>query len=283
MDVTIEVMIAAMHQTDLSIIDKCNIQTPCLVINQCDKIDYLEEEREYGRVRMISSIERGLSTSRNIALKNSHADICVICDDDIVYRKGYKDMIYSAFKSIPDADVIVFNINSLNPEIRPQERLFTKARRIPKYKTYSSVHIAFKRSSIIDHDIRFDKRFGAGSGMYAMGEDSLFFTKIHKAKLKAYTYPAVIADLSSETSTWFKGYNKKYFYDIGAFLAAAYPHLKELLKFYYPIRFKKLCALSFWEIITCINQGINGYKKGLPYSGEISKGIEGEQKNETLC
>ena len=269
MDETIEVMIATMHQTDLSILERCNIQTPCLVVNQCDKTDYIEEERDYGLVRMISSTERGLSRSRNTALKNSHADICVICDDDIAYRHGYKEVICSAFTSIPNADVIVFNINSLNPEIRPQERLFKKIQRIPKYKTYSSVHIAFRRSSILDHGIEFDKRFGTGSGMYTMGEDSLFFTKIHKAKLKAYTYPAVIADLSSETSTWFKGYNKKYFYDVGAFLSAAYPHLKVLLKFYYPIRFKKLCALSFSEIISCINQGIMGYKNGLSYSGEI--------------
>ena len=265
MDETIEVLIATMHQTDLSIIDKCNIQTPCLVVNQCDKTDYVEEEREYGKIRMISSTDRGLSRSRNVALKNSHADICVICDDDIVYKQDYKDLICSAFKKLPDADVIVFNVNSLNPEMRPQERLFTKIKRIPRYKTYSSVHIAFRRARIVENNIEFDERFGAGSGIYTMGEDSLFFTKIHKAKLKAYTYPAIIADLSSETSTWFKGYNRQYFFDVGAFLAAAYPKWKDVLKYYYPIRFRKLCDFSPPEIIALIDQGVAGYRKGHPY------------------
>lgn len=268
---TIEVLIAAMNQKDLSIIEKCNVRTPCLVVNQCDRDDYFEEEKDFGKVRMISSTDRGLSRSRNVALKNSRADICVICDDDIIYREGYEDVICSAFQSIPDADVIVFNVNSLNPEIRPQERLFTKIRRIPSYKTYSSVHIAFRRSRVLEHRIVFDERFGSGSGMYSMGEDSLFFTKIHKAKLKAYTYPAVIADLSSEVSTWFKGYNKKYFYDIGAFLAAAYPCWKDVLKYYYPVRFKKLCDISASEIISSINQGMNGYIDGVPYKEMTSE------------
>lgn len=260
MNETIEVLIAAMHQTDLSIIDKCNIRTPCLVVNQCDKEDCVEEERDFGKVRMISSTERGISRSRNVALKNSYADICVICDDDITYRQGYEDIVRSAFINLPDADVIVFNIHSMNPEIRPQEKLFTKVRRIPRYKTYSSVHIAFRRARILRCKIMFDERFGSGSGMYSMGEDSLFFTQIHKAKLKAYTYPAVIADLSSENSTWFEGYNPKYFYDVGAFLAAAYPYWKDVLKYYYPIRFWKLCDLPSSEIITSINKGIMDYK-----------------------
>lgn len=263
----IEVLMAAMHQVDLSIIEKCRIRTPCLVVNQCDKSEYIEEKKEYGLVRMISSTDRGLSKSRNLALDNSCADICILCDDDIAYKDGYEQIIRRAFKELPDADVIVFNINSLNPDSRPQERLFTMTRRIPRYKTYSSVHIAFKRTSIVSNGIVFDERFGSGSGRYLMGEDSLFFAQIHKAKLIAYTYPAVIADLSSESSTWFRGYNRRYFYDIGAFLTAAYPKSKGLLKFYYPLRFRKISELSATEIVNCINQGITGFMNNRTYDG----------------
>lgn len=261
----IEVLISAMHQSDMSIFENCNIRTPCLVINQCDTENYNEVTTDFGRLRMISTLERGLSKSRNDALRNSEADICVICDDDIRYRDNYGAIIIKAFEELPDADLIVFNIHSLNPDKRPQEKLFKRRKRIPKYKTYSSVHIAFKRSSVVSNNINFDERFGAGSGMYTMGEDSLFFTQIHKAKLKAYTYPAIIADLSSETSTWFKGYNRKYFFDVGAFLAAAYPKWKNVLKYYYPVRFRKLCDFSPPQIISFINQGIAGYGKGISY------------------
>ena len=262
----IEVLLSAMHQKDLSLIKQCNIDTSCLVINQCDKEDYIEERRDNNVIRMISTIERGLSRSRNKALDNSIGDICVICDDDVCYREGYSKIIKKAFSEVPKADIIVFNINSLNPELRPQEKMFTKISRIPKHKLYSSVHIAFRRNSIISKNIRFDERFGSGSNMFSMAEDSLFFSQIHKQGLKAYTYPAVIADLSSETSTWFKGYNKKYFYDVGAFLSAGYPSTKNLLKFYYPFRFKNLTDLSTKDILLYIKQGMHGYKNGSPYS-----------------
>lgn len=265
MNENIEVLISAMYQTNLKLVENCNISTSCLIVNQCDSNAYLEEEREFGKVRMISTTDRGLSKSRNLALSNSFADICVICDDDIVYKPEYGKIIINAFAELPDADVIVFNVNSVNPEIRPQERLFNKARKIPKYKTYSSVHIAFQRKRILDKKLQFDVRFGSGSGLFSMGEDSLFFTQIHKSKLIAYTYPAVIADLSSESSTWFKGYNEKYFYDVGAFLSAAYPKWRNIMKYYYPFRFTKLSDLKINEIIYYINQGMKGFEKSLPY------------------
>ena len=270
MDKNIEVLISAMHQSDLRIIEKCNIHTSCLVVNQCDSNANIEEDREFGKVRMINTMEHGLSKSRNMALRNSHADICVICDDDVVYRTGYETIISNAFSQLPDAVVIVFNINSLNPETRPQEKLFEKISRIPHYKTYSSVHIAFRRKCILSAGISFDERFGSGSGLYSMGEDSLFFTKIHQAKLRAYTYPATIADLSSETSTWFKGYNEKYFYDVGAFLAAAFPCWKRFLMFYYPVRFKKLSNLPAAEILRCINHGMKGFENNIPYNATLA-------------
>lgn len=47
---------------------------------------------------------------------------------------------------------------------------------------------------------------------------------------------------------------------MGAFLAAGYPKLKFLYKWYYPLRLYKKSELSIWEIIRYINLGIEGYK-----------------------
>ncbi len=263
---TIEVLNSAMHQSELSIIDRCNVHSWCLVMNQTDHEDYREETREYGWVRMMSSAERGLSRSRNMALHNARGDICILCDDDVSYVPGYEEIVAKAFEQLSEADVIVFNIHSLNPENRPQEPLFTEAKRIPWYKTYSSVHIAFRREKIVSRGITFDERFGTGSSLYSMGEDSLFFAELRSAGLKAYTFPAVIADLATESSSWFSGYNEKYFYDIGAYLSAAYPRTKTVMKYYYPYRFRRRSALNAKEILHAINRGIRGFEHNRPYS-----------------
>lgn len=263
---TVEVLLSVMNQTDLSIVDKCNIHSNCIIINQCDKEEQISVDREFGRIKMISTKERGLSRSRNMALENSTADICVLCDDDIVYVNGYEKIIKNAFQDLPHADLIVFNIRSMNTDIRPQEEFFCKAKKVPKHKMYSSVHIAFRRKKIKAANLKFDIRFGAGSGIYSMAEDSIFFSDAHKAGLSAYVYPAIIADLYSDKSSWFHGYDEKYFYDIGAFLQVSFPYFKYLYCFYYPFRLYKQMELKPCSCLEWIWNGIYGCKLGMSYS-----------------
>lgn len=272
----VEVLLSVMNQLDMDIVEKCNIHSNCIIINQCDKEEIISEERAYGIIRMISTKERGLSRSRNMALNNSSSDICVLCDDDIVYVDGYETTIEKAFKELPDADIIVFNVHSMNTDVRPQEPLFSKIKRVPKHKMYSSVHIAFKRTAINRANLRFDIRFGAGSGIYSMAEDSIFFSAAHKAGLRAYTYPAVIADLYSEKSSWFQGYNDKYFYDVGAFLQAAFPFMKYIYCLYYPIRHRRLTKMNSLLCLKWIWRGVYGYKKGLSYTDYLLRQKKGD-------
>ena len=141
-----------------------------------------------------------------------------------------------------------------------------KIKKIPSYKAFGSVRIAFRRQSILNKGIRFNEKFGAGSGMYGMAEDSLFFRSIHRNGLKAYTYPKTIAEVDFSSSTWFSGFNERYYYDMGAYLSAAYPFLKYAFMFYYPIRTRKMSKLSAIEILICIMKGFYGYKRNLPYN-----------------
>lgn len=274
----VEVLLSAMNLQNMDIAEKSNIHSDCIIINQCDKIGCCSEKKEYGIVRMIYTTERGLSKSRNMALANSKADICVLCDDDVIYVNNYDVIIKNAFKEIPDADLIVFNINSINTDVREQETYFKKIRRIPWYKMYSSVHIAFKRNSIVNNNLKFDERFGAGSGIYSMAEDSLFFAKVHQCGLKAYVYPAVIADLYTDKSSWFLGYNQKYFFDVGAFLQAAFPKLKYILSFYYPVRLRKQTKLRTLDCLRWIWKGIKGYNAGMSFFEFIGDNDEGEKQ-----
>ena len=55
---------------------------------------------------------------------------------------------------------------------------------------------------------------------------------------------------------------------VGALLAASYPTGKHLLKYYYPIRFRKLTKMSAGEIIHLINRGIEGFARGEVYKDQ---------------
>ena len=123
----------------------------------------------------------------------------------------------------------------------------------------------------MSNNIKFNIKFGTGSGVYSFAEDSLFFSDIHKKNIKSFTYPAVIADLYSEKSSWFKGFDEKYFYDTGAFLAAGFSRSKHLFKWYYPVKLVEKSDLKFKNIVRCINDGIKGYRNTLSYNEYYAK------------
>ena len=78
----LEILMSAMHQENFDIAYRSKVDSDLLIINQCDKDDYTEIEVNGHIWRMISTTERGLSKSRNMALKNAKGDICLLADDD---------------------------------------------------------------------------------------------------------------------------------------------------------------------------------------------------------
>lgn len=260
----IEVLLSCMHQKDFDIVEKVNIKSDAVIINQCNYNSIEEKNFSFGKVIKVNTTERGLSKSRNMALKYASADVCLLCDDDEVLYDNYSDIITKAFEKL-EGDVIVFNVVSKNLKSRPQEKLFKRIKRIPFYKSYSSVHIAFKLKSIINSNIKFDTEFGSGSGVYSFAEDSLFFADVHRNKLKSYQYPAKIGDLYSQKSSWFTGYNEKYFYETGAFLSRAYPHLKYIFMRYYPTKLYSKSKVSIFSMLYYIFHGIIKQEYSITY------------------
>lgn len=257
----LEVLLSTMNQTSTSFIEKMNTNSDVLVVNQCDKYDYSEEHYKNKLIRMISNTNRGLSRSRNEALLNATGDICVLCDDDVVYKDDYVDVILEAFNKIKDADIIVFNTNKLNCSSVMSRKKITKIRKAPRYKTYGSVRLAFNLKSLQKKNIWFDVNFGAGS-TYGAGEESLVLREARKRGLKIYEHPAFIADVDYATSSWFDGYSEKFFFDKGAWLAAAYPCFKYFFVYYYILKFRKHSTNRIGKLL---REGIKSYKNNISF------------------
>lgn len=263
----VEVLLSTMNQTDFQIVSACNISGNTIVVNQCNKDDLIILRSDNPRIVWIDSVERGLSRSRNVALSHSSGDILLLCDDDVIYYDNYQEIVKNAFEKMPDADVIIFDIDEIGTN--EKRRKATKSSKVPFFRTFGSVHIAIRRNTFQKNKILFNEYFGAGSGMYSMAEDALLFRDFHRKKMKVYRYPATISKVTFESSSWFSGFDEKYFYDTGAYLAAAYPKMHFLLKWYYPFRLFSKTELSILKMIRFLSMGIRGYKKKISYSEKM--------------
>lgn len=208
---TIELLISCMYQNDISIVTEDKLQCDVLVINQCNKDDYSESMVNGYRVRMISTRERGLSVSRNMAINNSQADICLICDDDEVLMPDCAKNILQAFERHPKADIITF-------ALRYGEKKFANIEKEVKYveamKT-SSLQIAFRRKKIQKHRLSFNIKMGSGTGNGG-GEEIKFLFDCLKAGLVIWYVPIIIASIQDGSkSQWFKGFTRQYFFNKG--------------------------------------------------------------------
>ena len=206
----LEVLLSGMYLENLSIVDNTNIKTNVLVINQTDKEEYYSESRDFGTVRCISTKERGLSKSRNMALRNAKGKICLICDDDEVLSKDYEKTILSAFDKYKDAGVICFKLK------RGRKKYSKRAMRIGYIRSLkiASWQIAFDRNIILENNIKFDEGFGSGT-QRGSGEENIFLYDCIRKHIKVYFVPEQIGTVCPKSSKWFKGFDSFYFENKG--------------------------------------------------------------------
>lgn len=203
-----QILLSCINQKDKSILVKSNINCNAVIINQCnqDNIEYLDNN-----IKWIDSKDRGLSKSRNLAIKYSDADICLIADDDEIFNDLCEKIIIESFFTYPEYDVITFNLENLN---------YNKSKRnfrvgfIEAMRT-SSVQIAFRRDKIVNKDIWFDEKMGSGTGNGGAEENKFLFDCL-KSGLKIRHVPFTIGQLNTVNSNWQnEEFSDKYFQNRG--------------------------------------------------------------------
>ncbi|HCG35033.1 MAG TPA: hypothetical protein DER23_01695, partial [Clostridiales bacterium] len=107
---TVEVLVASMHQTNHGLLQKMNIQSDAIIGNQCDRNEIENFIYQGHKIRYLSFCERGVGLNRNNALMRATADICILADDDMVFDDGYEQKVKTWFARYPQADILIFNI-----------------------------------------------------------------------------------------------------------------------------------------------------------------------------
>ena len=264
----LQVLVATMHQADLSIVDKMNIRCNAVIANQSDREDVTNGNSAYGNVKMITTPTRGVGLNRNIALMASDADVLLFADDDIVYNDDMHEGVLNAFSRLPDADVIIFGIDIVKGGAVVEKRN-TEIRRLRIWNSmrYGTCRMAVRRKALIENNITFNQCFGGGCE-FSSGEDTLFLKACFDHGLKVYSYSYNLGACCKDTSTWFVGHNEKYFYDKGVLVRKLFPKSAYLMALYFAIRFKRETELGALKRIRCMCAGVRGGKKMKPYQGE---------------
>jgi len=210
----LEVLISSHEKDPYKLASGMNLECDAVIVNQGNKDGCYEFRTDRAfNVKLLESSERGVGKSRNHALDLADSKIVLFSDDDIVYSEGYAERVLAAFSENKDADVIMFNVN-----VREERKTYHINKKLKVHKwsvgRYPAYAAAAKLESISSSGLRFSTLFGGGA-KYSNGEDSLFFMDCLRTGLIIKAVPVLIGTEKPHESTWFHGFNEKFFRDRG--------------------------------------------------------------------
>lgn len=204
---------------------------------------------EQGGVTALSVRSKGLSKSRNMALRTSTADVCLLADDDVRLDAQYYQTIERAYAQFPGADIIALYIEDEDQAaLRVKKPL--KEGKVGKIGSMKirSVQISFRRDRIVEAGITFREQFGAGTEFF-MGEENIFLADCLRHGLKIYSYPIKIGSLVDRESSWFKGFNEQYLRVKGVVFRAISPVAWPVLVLQFVLRKYKLFEVGMAQAL----------------------------------
>lgn len=252
----LQVLLATMNQNDLSIAEKMNLRCSAVIANQAGR----EETVCKDNMKMITTATRGVGLNRNIALLAADAEIVLFADDDVVYHDDMEKAVLAAFQENPKADVLIFGMDMVKGG-KVTERRNEKKRRLRVWNAmrFGTYRIAARRSALLRENIFFHQQFGGGCP-FSAGEDSLFLKSCFDRGLKVYAHDYVLGRCCKDSSSWFVGYNEKYFYDKGVLVRRLFPRLHPVMGLYFGLRFKHKTDIGPAKRLKLVYAGIRGGK-----------------------
>ncbi|WP_020212739.1 glycosyltransferase [Flavobacterium rivuli] len=262
----IEILVATMNRQSLDFLvpmfpmqhfSEFNI----LVVNQTTQDAMITSH--YPRVRVINVFEKGLSKSRNLALTNATGKLCVITDDDVVFKDDFCNHIINAFNENTTAALISFRVEKALGMLYkkyPEGRL--TATKMGNRLNIMSIEMVVNRDLVQQHKIQFNENFGLGA-QFCMGEEALFINRIYETGLQIIVEPRVIAmhlvqDTHARIVVWDK------YYVQGALFTALFKkdyYKWVLFKIAYELKSKKIKLKDVVAAIKAAIAGRSAYNK----------------------
>ncbi len=211
------VLISCMNEKDFGIIDRTNLRTDAVIINQTDNdsvqsVEFTSTDGLRHNALFVNTQERGLSRSRNMAIDYAKgADICLLCDDDEWLEDDYEEKIVKAYMDAPsNIGLIAFAFTMEGHSCPAICHNFS----FKDIMRTSSVQISFKRDTITRYKIRFDELMGSGTGNGG-GEENRFLMDVKKTGVGMMYVPYYITTVQKGNSKWNNTISERYLSNLG--------------------------------------------------------------------
>jgi glycosyltransferase involved in cell wall biosynthesis len=267
-NISLEILISTKDRDNLDFLNNIFVNNnahsnPILIINQTQNLNFSCPHSD--NINLINVNEIGLSKSRNLAIANAKADICLLADDDIVYENNFESIILNAFNLNPSADIITFKMNDFKGNSFKDYPIIKKHNK-KSLSFVNSVVIAFRRNSIISNKVFFDENFGLES-TFQTSDEYVFLRNALNLNLNIIFHNEVILshpvdssgkDVASDRILFAKGALFYKYYNILSFLKLIH-YLYLMFKFKY---------ISLGQVINKYLIGVKGIIKYINVNNE---------------
>lgn len=212
---------------------------------------------EFPSVRVINSLETGLSKSRNLAIENAIGKILIIADDDITYQKDFIEKIIVAHNKLDEATIVNFCAIKENRAYLKKYPTESKLQlNTMEILNVSSIEMTIKKEKLDSIGIKFDENFGLGS-CFEMGEETVFlFDLKRKNQQIAFENEVVVAHYGLTSSDKIGSLRRYYIY--GGLVKRVLEKSSVFwlaVKMFFDIKQKKMKINLFFKAIDNFNKG----------------------------
>ena len=156
-----------------------------------------EQLEKYPDVLIIKTNRTGVSESRNTALSYAQSDLIYFIDDDMHLIPGAIENIRETFEQNPKVDIALFQAQNYSGKIlreypKDEKKIETF---IDCFKILTSEMVC--RRNKVQGILKFDTRFGLGSGCFICYEQQIWLEDAKRAKLKIKYFPIPIIQTSA--------------------------------------------------------------------------------------
>ncbi|WP_152604796.1 glycosyltransferase family A protein [Psychroserpens jangbogonensis] len=261
MSLRIEILISTMFKQDLAFLQPMFIHNniddfDLIIVNQTTEDKLLVSD--IPNIKVFNSFKRGSPASRNLAIQNASKDICLMSDDDIVYKLNLKNSIIEAYENHPNAAMISFEaVNELG-------KLYTNyyPEGVHNKKSLKKIYtwvITFNRKAFRENAIYFNHYFGVGS-IFKGETEYVFLRSAFDKNLSMIHISQIIVMHPNESSGRHMGSDNAIFAR-AALNCRFYGNLSYIWVFKYVFFLIRHSYISFREIVPKIITGFKGIKE----------------------
>lgn len=215
---------------------------PVVVVNQC-QVERIPEDAFPPHVNVINSETKGLSMSRNIAFSLLPCEFAMLCDDDItLFPNALNELIPNLYSGpalfvtpLFTTEGNAWRANYPTKSYSLRGLSVSNRRRIQRINSMEQV---ISKEYLVKHRLHFDEGFGAGSGGFPMGEETLMAFDVLRTGGSIVYLPIptrIHPPISTATQLTRSKYlailavHRRVYYPFGRFVFAAF-YLKKLLQ-----------------------------------------------------